>query len=172
VLPSGGTVRGGVGSPSYVAPEIVMGEEYGLAVDMWAVGVISYIMYDAQNYFLSSSSSSASSSSSSSSSSYHHHNHRAPSFPVLSSALSNTHTHSLSLLFKTKTISLTPSLGGYTPFNNDNPRNPLNRQILNADFEFHDEEWSEVGPQARVGKLFFSLLLSLSLFLFFFYSPS
>lgn len=32
------------GTPTYVAPEILMERGYGLEVDMWALGVISYIL--------------------------------------------------------------------------------------------------------------------------------
>jgi serine/threonine protein kinase len=33
-----------LGSPSYVAPEILMGKSYGYAVDMWSVGVLVYTL--------------------------------------------------------------------------------------------------------------------------------
>ncbi|OSX70770.1 hypothetical protein BU14_0672s0009 [Porphyra umbilicalis] len=39
-----GAVAGYVGTPGYVAPEIVKREPYGPAVDMWACGVVLYIM--------------------------------------------------------------------------------------------------------------------------------
>lgn len=32
------------GTPDYMAPEIIKGENYGPAVDIWAVGVITYVM--------------------------------------------------------------------------------------------------------------------------------
>jgi serine/threonine protein kinase len=32
------------GTPSYVAPEILRGERYGRAVDLWSLGVITYIL--------------------------------------------------------------------------------------------------------------------------------
>jgi serine/threonine protein kinase len=33
-----------LGSPLYMAPEVIMGKDYGAAVDIWAVGVIACIM--------------------------------------------------------------------------------------------------------------------------------
>ncbi|KAK3768034.1 hypothetical protein RRG08_045854, partial [Elysia crispata] len=32
------------GSPGYAAPELLKGERYGTAVDMWAIGIITYIL--------------------------------------------------------------------------------------------------------------------------------
>ena len=32
------------GTPGYVAPEILNGEQYGPAVDLWSMGVIAYIL--------------------------------------------------------------------------------------------------------------------------------
>lgn len=32
------------GSPGYVAPEVLLGLPYGMAVDMWSLGVTSYIL--------------------------------------------------------------------------------------------------------------------------------
>lgn len=32
------------GSPGYVAPEVLLGLNYGMAVDMWSLGVTSYIL--------------------------------------------------------------------------------------------------------------------------------
>lgn len=34
-----------LGSPLYMAPEVIMGKDYGAAVDIWAVGVIACIMF-------------------------------------------------------------------------------------------------------------------------------
>ena len=33
------------GTPGYLAPEILRGLAYGTAVDMWSIGVITYILY-------------------------------------------------------------------------------------------------------------------------------
>ena len=33
-----------VGTPDYIAPEILRGDPYGVEVDMWAIGVIAYII--------------------------------------------------------------------------------------------------------------------------------
>jgi len=33
-----------VGTPSYMAPEICSGNKYGKEVDVWALGVILYVM--------------------------------------------------------------------------------------------------------------------------------
>lgn len=40
----GGLVYTVCGTPTYVSPEILKGEGYGVEVDVWAVGVIMYIM--------------------------------------------------------------------------------------------------------------------------------
>ena len=33
------------GTPGYLAPEIMKGQVYGPPVDIWAIGVIAYILY-------------------------------------------------------------------------------------------------------------------------------
>lgn len=34
-----------IGSPGYMAPEVIKGEKYGSAVDIWAIGVITYLLW-------------------------------------------------------------------------------------------------------------------------------
>lgn len=41
---TGCVMRSMVGAPSYVAPEVVRGEPYGTAVDMWGVGVLAWYL--------------------------------------------------------------------------------------------------------------------------------
>jgi serine/threonine protein kinase len=33
-----------VGTPEYMAPEIVMGKEYSRSIDLWAIGILLYEM--------------------------------------------------------------------------------------------------------------------------------
>lgn len=44
IVPEGGTVQMICGTPGYCAPEVLLGKSYNCSVDMWAVGVILYIM--------------------------------------------------------------------------------------------------------------------------------
>ncbi|XP_057308525.1 calcium/calmodulin-dependent protein kinase type IV-like [Hydractinia symbiolongicarpus] len=44
MLTTSSTMQTVCGTPGYCAPEVLLGKEYGPAVDMWAVGVIAYIM--------------------------------------------------------------------------------------------------------------------------------
>ena len=43
-LDGGDMASTAVGTPSYMAPEVWKGQKYGKKVDVWAVGVIVYIM--------------------------------------------------------------------------------------------------------------------------------
>jgi len=43
-IDSGNTLRTICGTPGYVAPEILLGQSYNQAVDIWAIGVITYIL--------------------------------------------------------------------------------------------------------------------------------
>lgn len=44
ILKPGQKLSGRFGSPAYFAPEVVEDREYGLKVDMWSLGVISFIL--------------------------------------------------------------------------------------------------------------------------------
>ena len=41
-----------VGTPSYLAPEIIRGESYTSAVDLWSLGVVLYLLYTILNTVL------------------------------------------------------------------------------------------------------------------------
>lgn len=40
-----------LGSPLYMAPELILGRNYGPKVDIWAIGVISYMLLSGKNPF-------------------------------------------------------------------------------------------------------------------------
>lgn len=44
IVPAAGVFSTSCGTPSYVAPEILRGESYGAAVDLWSLGVLAYIL--------------------------------------------------------------------------------------------------------------------------------
>lgn len=44
IVPAAGVFSTSCGTPSYVAPEILRGESYGAAVDLWSLGVLTYIL--------------------------------------------------------------------------------------------------------------------------------
>ncbi len=44
VISSNDLMMTACGTPSYVAPEILTGKGYSLAVDYWAIGVILYVL--------------------------------------------------------------------------------------------------------------------------------
>lgn len=45
IFGEGETLETSCGTPDYVAPEVLTGSAYDNAVDMWSVGVITYILY-------------------------------------------------------------------------------------------------------------------------------
>lgn len=42
--PKSGTYKDSLGTPLYIAPEIIKNEDYKVSVDIWSVGVIAYQM--------------------------------------------------------------------------------------------------------------------------------
>lgn len=45
IIEGDGLAHGSIGTPMYAAPEVISDRDYGLAADMWSLGVIAYIMY-------------------------------------------------------------------------------------------------------------------------------
>ena len=41
------TVTFKIGTPGYIAPEIILGKPYGLAVDIWSLGCIMHVLLTA-----------------------------------------------------------------------------------------------------------------------------
>jgi len=41
------TVTFKIGTPGYIAPEIILGKPYGLAVDVWSLGCIMHVLLTA-----------------------------------------------------------------------------------------------------------------------------
>lgn len=57
VQDNGGKITGTAGSPLYMAPEIIRKEQYGKAVDMWSIGVITFIIISGEPPFYAETSS-------------------------------------------------------------------------------------------------------------------
>jgi serine/threonine protein kinase len=51
----GGKSKQVLGSPLYMAPEIISGKEYGSEVDIWAIGIISHILLSGYPPFFANS---------------------------------------------------------------------------------------------------------------------